>query len=101
MKVSKALSNLLVVVENYPDLKASTNFTQLSDELSGTENRIAVARRDYNDAVKTYNLSIKQFPNSILAGMLDLILQHILKQVNQAKMYQMYLLNKNNKRRKN
>ena len=68
-EISKALSNLLVVVENYPDLKASTNFTQLSDELSGTENRIAVARRDYNDAVKTYNLSIKQFPNSILAGM--------------------------------
>ena len=63
-EISKALS-----VENYPDLKASTNFTQLSDELSGTENRIAVARRDYNDAVKTYNLSIKQFPNSILAGM--------------------------------
>ena len=60
-EISKALSNLLVVVENYPDLKASTNFTQLSDELSGTENRIAVARRDYNDAVKTYNLSIKQF----------------------------------------
>ena len=68
-EISKALSNLLVVVENYPDLKASANFTQLSDELSGTENRIAVARRDYNDAVKTYNLSIKQFPNSILAGM--------------------------------
>ena len=55
-EISKALSNLLVVVE-------------LSDELSGTENRIAVATRDYNDAVKTYNLSIKQFPNSILAGM--------------------------------
>ena len=68
-EISKALSNLLVVVENYPDLKASTNFTQLSDELSGTENRIAVARRDYNEAVKTYNLSIKKFPNSILAGM--------------------------------
>lgn len=68
-EISKALSNLLVVVENYPDLKASTNFTQLSDELSGTENRIAVARRDYNEAVKNYNLSIKKFPNSILAGM--------------------------------
>ena len=68
-EISSTLSRLLVVVENYPDLKASTNFTQLSDELSGTENRIAVARRDYNDAVKTYNLSIKQFPNSILAGM--------------------------------
>lgn len=68
-ELTSALNNLMIVVENYPDLKASTNFTQLSDELSGTENRIAVARRDYNDAVKTYNLSIKQFPNSILAGM--------------------------------
>lgn len=68
-ELTSALNNLMIVVENYPDLKASINFTQLSDELSGTENRIAVARRDYNDAVKTYNLSIKQFPNSILAGM--------------------------------
>lgn len=68
-ELTSALNNLMIVVENYPDLKASTNFTQLSDELSGTENRIAVARRDYNEAVKTYNLSIKKFPNSILAGM--------------------------------
>ena len=68
-EISKALSNLLVVVENYPDLKASTNFTQLSDELSGTENRIAVARRDYNEAVKDYNLKIKKFPTGIIANM--------------------------------
>ena len=67
--LNNKMNQLVAVAENYPDLKASTNFTQLSDELSGTENRIAVARRDYNDAVKTYNLSIKQFPNSILAGM--------------------------------
>ena len=59
----------MVVVENYPDLKASTNFTQLSDELSGTENRIAVARRDYNEAVKDYNLKIKKFPTGIIANM--------------------------------
>ena len=68
-EISQALSNLLVVIENYPDLKSSSNYTQLADELSGTENRIAVARRDYNEAVKTYNLSIKKFPKNILANM--------------------------------
>ena len=60
---------LLSVTENYPDLKASANFTQLTDELAGTENRIAVARRDYNDAVKKFNLIIKRFPNNLLAGL--------------------------------
>lgn len=60
---------LLNVTENYPDLKASENFTKLTDELAGTENRIAVARRDYNNVVKKFNLTIKKFPNSILAGM--------------------------------
>ena len=54
-ELSTALSNLLVVVENYPDLKSSQNFINLSDELAGTENRIATARKDYNDAVKEYN----------------------------------------------
>lgn len=68
-ELSNSLQALMVVVENYPDLKASTNFTQLSDELAGTENRIAVARRDYNEAVKSFNTAIKRFPNSILAGM--------------------------------
>ncbi len=68
-ELTSALNRLLVVVENYPDLKASENFTQLADELAGTENRIAVARRDYNDAVKTFNTSIRKFPNSVLAGM--------------------------------
>ena len=67
-ELSSSLNALMVVVENYPDLKASENFTQLSDELAGTENRIAVARKDYNDAVKTFNTSIKRFPNNILAG---------------------------------
>lgn len=67
--LTTALNNLLVVVENYPDLKASANFTQLSDELAGTENRIAVARRDYNDAVKTYNTAIRKFPTSLIAGL--------------------------------
>lgn len=68
-KLTNALNNLLVIVENYPDLKANTNFIQLQDELAGTENRIAVARSDYNDAVKEYNKSIKSFPKNLLAGM--------------------------------
>ena len=54
-ELSNSLNALMVVVENYPDLKSSENFTQLSDELAGTENRIAVARKDYNDAAKSYN----------------------------------------------
>ena len=68
-ELSSSLKALMVVVENYPDLKSSENFKQLSDELAGTENRIAVARKDYNNAVKTLNTSIKKFPNNILAGM--------------------------------
>lgn len=68
-ELSSALSGLTVIVENYPDLKSSQNFINLQDELAGTENRIATARRDYNDAVNTYNSSIKTFPNNILAGM--------------------------------
>ena len=68
-ELTNALNNLFVIVENYPDLKANTNFIQLQDELAGTENRIAVARRDYNDAVKSYNREIKVFPKNILANM--------------------------------
>lgn len=69
-ELSSALSRLLVVVENYPNLKADQNFRALMDELSGTENRIAVARKDYNDAVQGYNTKIRSFPTSIFAGML-------------------------------
>ena len=68
-ELTAALNNLLVIVENYPDLKASANFTQLADELAGTENRIATARRDYNDAVQSYNTAIRKFPNSLIAGL--------------------------------
>ena len=68
-ELTNAINNLLVIVENYPDLKANTNFINLQDELAGTENRISVARNDYNDAVKNYNKSIKSFPKNILAGM--------------------------------
>ena len=64
-----ALSRLLVVVENYPELKADKNFVALQDELAGTENRLSTARKDYNDIATDYNASIKKFPNVIFAGM--------------------------------
>ena len=67
-QLSSALSRLLVVVENYPDLKSSQNFRDLSVALEGTENRISVARQQYNNAVNEYNTSIRKFPNSIIAG---------------------------------
>ena len=67
-EMNTALSRLLMVAENYPDLKSNTNFTQLQDELAGTENRIAVARKDYNDAVQSYNAKIKFLPASLYAG---------------------------------
>lgn len=62
-----ALSRLLVVVEAYPELKSNENFKQLQDELAGTENRIAVARKRYNDQVRTYNTRIRTFPGSAIA----------------------------------
>jgi LemA protein len=68
-ELSSALSRLLVVVERYPELKSNQNFIRLQDELAGTENRIAVERRRYNDAVKTYNVAIRSFPANLLAGM--------------------------------
>ncbi|MGG2112752.1 LemA family protein [Lysinibacillus pakistanensis] len=64
-----ALSRLLVVVENYPNLKADANFRQLMDELAGTENRLAVAREDYNNEVQTFNKNVKRFPGNLIAGM--------------------------------
>lgn len=69
-QLSGALSRLLMVVENYPDLKANQQFIALSDELAGTENRIAVARKDYNESVKGYNQKIRRFPTNILANMM-------------------------------
>ena len=68
-ELTSALNRLMIVVESYPELKSSQNFVQLTDELAGTENRIATARRDYNEAVKVYNLKIKKFPTNIMAGM--------------------------------
>jgi LemA protein len=68
-ELSGALSRLMVVVEKYPDLKSNQNFMHLQDELAGTENRIAVERMRYNEAVKIYNQTIKSFPANLLAGM--------------------------------
>lgn len=68
--MQNALNRLLVVVENYPDLKADKQYTALMDELAGTENRIQVARKDYNEIAQAYNSKIKQFPTVIFAGIM-------------------------------
>ena len=66
--VTSALGKLLAITENYPDLKANQNFLELQSQLEGTENRITVARKDFNDAAKEYNVAIRRFPKSIIAG---------------------------------
>ena len=68
-ELDSALSRLLVITENYPELKANEQFTALMDELAGTENRIAIARQNYNETVSKYNKAIKMFPKSIIANM--------------------------------
>ena len=68
-QLDSALSRLLVVAENYPNLKANENFLRLQDELAGTENRIAVERRKYNEVVQRYNTQIALFPNNLIASM--------------------------------
>ena len=68
-QLDSALGRLLALSENYPNLKADQNFLALQDQLEGTENRIAVARQRYNEALRDYNTFIRQFPNSIWAGM--------------------------------
>jgi LemA protein len=68
-KLDSALGRLLVVVENYPQLKSNENFLRLQDELAGTENRIAVERRRYNEAVQDYNTYISLFPSSLVASL--------------------------------
>jgi len=67
--LSTALGKLLMITENYPDLKANQNFLELQAQLEGTENRIAVERRSFNEAVKDYNTYIRKFPNNLTAGM--------------------------------
>jgi len=65
--LSSALNRLIAIAENYPNLKANENFMRLQDELAGTENRIAVERMRYNDAVRAYNTAIKRFPTNLVA----------------------------------
>ncbi len=67
--LNSALGRLLAIGERYPDLKSNANFLQLQDELAGTENRIAVERKRYNDSVADYNKTIKRFPGNVFAGM--------------------------------
>jgi LemA protein len=67
-QLDSALGRLLVIVENYPQLKSNENFMRLQDELAGTENRIAIERRNYNQAVQDYNTYISLFPNSLVAS---------------------------------
>ncbi len=68
-QVTSALGKLLAITENYPDLKANQNFLELQAQLEGTENRINVARMNFNEATKKYNTAIRRFPKNILAGM--------------------------------
>ena len=68
-EVETALGRLLAIMENYPDLKSSHNVTQLMDELAGTENRISVERKRFNDLTRDYNTQVKTFPTNMLAGM--------------------------------
>lgn len=69
--LSSALARLMVVVEKYPDLKANQNFLELQSQLEGTENRIAVERKKFNEAAQGYNTYIRKFPNNLIAGMFD------------------------------
>lgn len=71
-EMNSALSRLLAIQESYPELKANESFLNLQDELAGTENRLAVSRKDYNDSVKTFNVKIKTIPTNIVAGILGL-----------------------------
>ena len=68
-QLADALSKFMLVVENYPDLKANQNFLALQEELTGTENKIAFSRQNYNDQVLFYNNRIQMFPSSVVAGM--------------------------------
>lgn len=68
-ELSSALSRLMAISESYPDLKANQNFLELQAQLEGTENRIAVERRKFNESVKSYNAYIRQFPKNLIAGM--------------------------------
>lgn len=83
-EVESSLGRLLMLVENYPQLRSSETVTQLMDELAGTENRISVERRRYNDLVRSYNTAIKTFPNNIMAGMFGFTEKEYFKSVSGA-----------------
>lgn len=70
-ELSSALGRLLMITENYPDLKANENFRELQAQLEGTENRIATERMKFNETAKRYNTMVRRFPNNIIAGMFD------------------------------
>lgn len=70
-ELSQALGRLMAVAESYPDLKANENFLSLQSQLEGTENRIAVARNNFNEVARSYNTMIRRFPSNIIAGMFD------------------------------
>ncbi|MBD9179792.1 MAG: LemA family protein [Odoribacter splanchnicus] len=72
-ELSSALSRLMAISESYPDLKANQNFLELQAQLEGTENRIAVERRKFNESVKNYNAYIRQFPKNMIAGMFGFV----------------------------
>lgn len=77
LAMESALARLLAIVERYPDLKANQNFLSLQDELAGTENRIAVERRRYNEAVRAYNITVRKFPTTIVARLMGFAKQDI------------------------
>ena len=83
--MESALSRLLVVVEQYPNLKSNENFTRLMDELAGAENRLSVERMRYNDAVKVYNIRIRSFPATVFAGMFGFDKKNLLEAPTAAK----------------
>lgn len=68
-QITQALGKLMVLTENYPELKATQQFSDLSAQLEGTENRITVARKDFNDAVQVFNTKVRSFPNNLTAGL--------------------------------
>ena len=68
-QITQALGKLMVLTENYPELKATQQFSDLSAQLEGTENRITVARKDFNESVQAYNTKVRSFPNNLTAGM--------------------------------
>jgi len=84
IQIETALSRLMVVMENYPELKSSQHVTGLMDELAGTENRIAVERKRFNDTIKDYNTKVKVFPSNILAGMFGFEEADLFESVEQA-----------------